>query len=300
MDRIKRLDSSLQRGLDNGFARVFGGAVVPTEIYELLKQYCQESVMTDGAGQALAPATFTITVSQKDYDSLTEADPDLTHDLGTRLGRYIRNNGWRTEGGVHVSLQVDKQLRTGQMEAAASFRPVADASSASSASASQSQNSVPDKPIVTPPAAPAADSPARALSPQLGDLVQPIGMSNPHDAIPGAEVVPPSSRFPQAAPGAELTVTLGVAVEGAPQVDYELSRGTTILGRGTNADLQIPDAGISRLHAELSWDGFDVVLTDLQSTNGTLVNGAPIDNWLLADGDIISIGHTFIEVSIEG
>ena len=43
---------------------------------------------------------------------------------------------------------------------------------------------------------------------------------------------------------------------------------------------------------------FRSVLVDLHSTNGTMVNDSPIDNWLLADGDVISMGHSVMEVRI--
>lgn len=38
------------------------------------------------------------------------------------------------------------------------------------------------------------------------------------------------------------------------------------------------------------------MLTDLKSTNGTTVNEIPVENWLLADGDVVTIGHSEIEV----
>ena len=57
---------------------------------------------------------------------------------------------------------------------------------------------------------------------------------------------------------------------------------------------------MSRQHAEITWNGQDAILVDLQSTNGTTVNETPIDNWLLADGDVITMGHSHIEVRITG
>ena len=94
--RFRKLDSSLQRGLDNGLARVFGGEVVPTEIDELLKQQAEDSVMTDNYGQQLAPCYYTVLVSQDDHQSLIEHRPNLESDLADRLTRFIRNNGWAT------------------------------------------------------------------------------------------------------------------------------------------------------------------------------------------------------------
>ena len=47
MDRLAKFDSALQRGLDNGFAAVFGGRVVPAELEELLKQEAQDCVVAN-------------------------------------------------------------------------------------------------------------------------------------------------------------------------------------------------------------------------------------------------------------
>ena len=81
---------------------------------------------------------------------------------------------------------------------------------------------------------------------------------------------------------------------------YQVHEGSNIIGRSTDADLRLPDTGVSRQHAEITWNGQDAVLVDLQSTNGTTVNDTPIENWLLADGDVITMGHSHIEVRITG
>ncbi|NLA56163.1 MAG: DUF3662 domain-containing protein, partial [Corynebacterium humireducens] len=47
MARIAKLDSALQRGLDNGLALIFGGKVVPAEIEELLKQEAEDNLVVD-------------------------------------------------------------------------------------------------------------------------------------------------------------------------------------------------------------------------------------------------------------
>ncbi len=79
---------------------------------------------------------------------------------------------------------------------------------------------------------------------------------------------------------------------------FEVKPGSNIIGRGTISDFRLPDTGVSRQHAEITWDGRDAVLVDLHSTNGTMVNDSAIDNWLLADGDVISMGHSVMEVRI--
>jgi len=55
---------------------------------------------------------------------------------------------------------------------------------------------------------------------------------------------------------------------------YPLSVGSTVIGRGDQANLRLPDVGISRRHARIDFDGGQVVLTDLGSTNGTSSTGS--------------------------
>ncbi len=52
-----------------------------------------------------------------------------------------------------------------------------------------------------------------------------------------------------------------------------LSQGKTVIGRGNEADVRLEDEMISRRHCELSWDGKRVSIRDLDSTNGTFVDG---------------------------
>lgn len=67
---------------------------------------------------------------------------------------------------------------------------------------------------------------------------------------------------------------------------------STVLGRGTEADVQLPDTGVSRRHAELRQVDGHVELHDLASTNGTRVNGQRVTAVTLHDGDRILVGST--------
>lgn len=73
--------------------------------------------------------------------------------------------------------------------------------------------------------------------------------------------------------------------------------GSLVIGRGADADLQLVDTGASRRHAELVVGGDGrVELVDLQSTNGTGVNGERVLRRHLQDGDTVTIGgstHVF-------
>ena len=73
---------------------------------------------------------------------------------------------------------------------------------------------------------------------------------------------------------------------------YDLTQGTHVIGRGQDSAFRLPDTGVSRRHLEISWDGQTATLSDLGSTNGTTVNGNPVQTWQLNDGDVIRVGHS--------
>jgi hypothetical protein len=79
---------------------------------------------------------------------------------------------------------------------------------------------------------------------------------------------------------------------------YQLREGANVVGRGQDAQFRLPDTGVSRRHLEIRWDGQVALLSDLQSTNGTTVNNAPVQEWQLADGDVIRLGHSEIVVRV--
>src|SRR5947208_14550869 len=82
--------------------------------------------------------------------------------------------------------------------------------------------------------------------------------------------------------------------------NYPLNIGSTVIGRGDQANLRLPDVGISRRHARLDFDGSQVVLTDLGSTNGTMVNGQRVSAVALNPGDMIQLGTTTLTFRADG
>lgn len=95
-----------------------------------------------------------------------------------------------------------------------------------------------------------------------------------------------------------MDVTLIIhSVDGAREVPLSGSRLT--LGRTEPADLVINDQSLSRVHASINRDGDRVWIIDEGSTNGSLVNDAPVpaSGTSLRDGDEIYLGNTTIVVS---
>ena len=83
---------------------------------------------------------------------------------------------------------------------------------------------------------------------------------------------------------AELVLTDGRRVQ--------IGSEPLVIGRLPECGVVLADSNVSRRHAELRRSGDSVVLTDLGSTNGTRVNGAPIRERVLVSGDEVSVGST--------
>lgn len=233
MDRFAKLDSAMQRGLDNGLARVFGGQLVPAEIEEALKQEAEDNRVHTYEGDIEAPNFYHVYVSKQDHHNLHEQRPRFADDLADLMTRHIRNQGWVAPGAVRVQVTEDEALKTGQLKIESGMKQVAE--------------------------------------PEREDRREEMSVDKQH---------------------------INLLLQDGSSRTYAVREGSNILGRSSDADLRLPDTGVSREHAEITWNGEDAVLTDLQSTNGTTVNDIPVDNWLLADGDVIAIGHSRIEVRI--
>ena len=88
-----------------------------------------------------------------------------------------------------------------------------------------------------------------------------------------------------------------VSWQGVVEIDgrrHPLVKSRTVIGRGSDADITIPDAGTSRKHVEILWDGERAMVRDMNSTNGTRLDGEKVTEAALAPDSVVTIGHTRI------
>lgn len=116
-------------------------------------------------------------------------------------------------------------------------------------------------------------------------------------ALPAPIASAPGTR-PRASHAGARTEKVAIARAPLPYLEvngdkHPLTRPVTVLGRGTQVDLRVDDAGVSRRHAEIQL-GDAPMLVDLGSTNGTTLDGAPIGRAELTDGSRIGLGDTVL------
>jgi len=85
---------------------------------------------------------------------------------------------------------------------------------------------------------------------------------------------------------AKLVLTLNSEVIS----EHEINGDETTIGRRFANDIHIDNLGVSGSHAKVVFFGNDAFIEDLNSTNGTFINGARIEKQLLKDNDVITIG----------
>jgi pSer/pThr/pTyr-binding forkhead associated (FHA) protein len=85
----------------------------------------------------------------------------------------------------------------------------------------------------------------------------------------------------------------------APRRKITLDKLPAVIGRSSDADFQLDDRWVSRVHCEISEIDGTLVVRDLESMNGTLVNGNSVTDSLLLPGDTLTVGMTRFEVYYE-
>jgi pSer/pThr/pTyr-binding forkhead associated (FHA) protein len=78
-----------------------------------------------------------------------------------------------------------------------------------------------------------------------------------------------------------------------------MAAGELSIGRDRSNTICLEDLAVSRRHALIAPDGPDFRITDLGSHNRTAVNGVPVENRVLKNGDQIRIGHSVFVVGLE-
>jgi len=82
--------------------------------------------------------------------------------------------------------------------------------------------------------------------------------------------------------------------------DFVLHRGSLTVGRRNDNSVVLNDPQVSGYHARIDKRGTDFILTDLQSTNGTVVNNRRVLSHRLSHGDRIAIGkHELLFIGTE-
>jgi pSer/pThr/pTyr-binding forkhead associated (FHA) protein len=258
LQRFERRLGGLVEGL---FARAFKSEVQPVEVAAALQRELDDQAAVLGRDRTLVPNHFVVELGDHDHARLAPYEMPLTHELAAMVREHAQDQRYTFVGPVEVELVRVPALETGVFRIESDVAP--------------GPEGAPD---------PALASPRPPKAP-------------PYEAAAQAGVRP--DRFIDAGTTSAMPPTIAPSFgrlmvrEGrSAAYEFELKHKVTVIGRGTDADLRLTDQSVSRRHAEFRVANGATMLNDLQSTNGTTVNGAAVTTVALADGDEIRLGET--------
>jgi hypothetical protein len=254
MSVLRTIESKIEGLFEGVFGRAFRTHVQPIELARKLAKEMDDH-RTISVSRVYVPNEYTIYLSPQDRRQFGEYEDSLVGELEEYLAEHARRERYAVLTAPRVLVTTDDDLAVGEFGIAT--RLVA-------AEADQGRAAEP-----APPELPLEQ-------PQQTMIYRP-----PAVLTPEPEAAPP--------PPEREVVTLTVA--GRHQ---EVTAPRVVLGRSRACDVRVPDVNVSRRHAELRQEGTAYWIVDLDSTNGTVVNGKQVERERLRDGDTITLGSTDI------
>jgi hypothetical protein len=283
----------------DAFARVFGGSVVPQEVAQALLREADDNARPLAGGRVLAPNRYTVRLGAADHDRLAGDEQRVIRMLKSCIRTHIAEQGWDVYGDVVVALKLSGTLHTGQFRTSSSVDP----------DTPQPRNAG-DRSMSQQPGGHAVPDHGQPYAYGRGDGYQPgYGQGDPGENYQQPHGRYDELRFEEAQPGygydgygqgGDRLVSASLSLDDGSDRYYELAEGSMVVGRGQEAQFRLPDTGVSRRHLEITWDGRTALLTDLGSTNGTTVNGTPVQTWQLIDGDVVRVGQSRLVFRTQG
>jgi hypothetical protein len=290
---LSRFERRLGGLVEGAFARVFKGGVEPVELAEALTRECDER-RARGAKRTLVPNEFVIHLSDNDYQRLAPYRQALGDELATLVREHATAQRYTFVAPVQVSLALDPELSVGRYEIESTVAGQAPARASTGPHGRTQVRAEP--PVYSPPPIPQPPiSPPQAV------------VAAPAPPIPSVDVRAPSAASRPTNPahgGVELPRLIvsvngsahsGSAAAAGQELTVPLARPLTVIGRGSDVDVQLADTGVSRRHGEvLLQPTGQYAYRDLGSTNGSKVNGRKVHEVPLVDGDRIEVGRSVL------
>lgn len=255
MSVLRSIESKIEGLFEGVFGRAFRTHVQPVELARKLAREMDEH-RSVSVSRVYVPNEYTVYLSPRDREQFVSYEGSLVGELQEYLAQHARQEAYSLLTPPHVVFTTDADLAIGEFGIAARVvQPAA---------------GLPPLPSPEPPPAPVpAPAPTVVLAPEA---VEP-------------EPVPELVPEPEPEPVEVVTLTLeGHAVP--------VTAERIVLGRSRECDVQLADGNVSRRHAEVRREGEAWWVVDLDSTNGTVLNGRPVRRAELDDGDRITLGGT--------
>lgn len=268
MPPLAAIERFFERLFERPSARLFRARLQPVQLQRRIER-AMEAERLSSADRTLAPNRFTIHLHPNDLEAFGEMTGSLASELADGALVFARTRRYTLVDRPRVDLLADTTVDRADIRVVARFAdPIA---------GRERRDVGPDIDLLEAEDGERGDAAARDTG---GGPTDTMVFTIPRPSSPAARlrVVPPG--------GDEFLC------------DFD---GTSLtIGRAADNDLVVADGRVSRHHARVTGRRGTLVYTDLGSTNGSRVNGAPVGELVLGAGDRIEVGDTVLVVEATG
>ena len=296
---LASLEHLFERIFERPAARLFQTSVEPVQVQRRL-----ERAMDAGreSKSGYVPDRFSVYIHPTDLESLGDLQTTLEGEFAEGLLARSRQRGYRLAQRPLVSFVADPTVGRGEVAIEAGYGPAE---------------------------APRAEPPPAAEPPPLPAAAVEAAAAEPIEPLPGLDGGPPGALVPEsraeqpieppaqpsadaigvAAPATSAVASseepalapvphayLEIVGPGRPSERMTVGRAMIRIGRGPDNDLVVADSRASRQHGTIALRHGLLVYTDLDSTNGSFVNGTRVAQIALGPGDVVRVGDTTITI----
>ena len=306
--------TSLERFFEQIFerpaTRLFRPRLQPVQLQRRIER-AMETERMSGADRTLVPNRFRVHLNPEDLEAFGELTGTLATDLAEGALSFARAHRYTLVDRPRVDLVADPGVAKGEIRVDPRFaeRQAGVRSAAAPRANAWSPRAARD---------PGADGEAADASPRDPDAsprdAEDSGGTNGEDSAGGADRADGENGFdPADPPFISQTMVFAAPVVDSPAArlrelrpngterEITLDGAPLTIGRASDNGLVINDSRVSRHHARLQARRGTLIFKDLESTNGSRINGTRVAEVALGEGDRIEIGDTVLVVeSVSG
>ena len=266
MSVLRTIESKIEGLFEGVFGRAFRTHVQPVELARKLAKEMDEH-RSVSVSRVYVPNEYTVYLSAGDRRQFQSYEGSLIGELQEYLAEHAQREGYALLTPPRVQITTDEELAIGEFGIATRV--------------AQPKEGLPPLPQPQDARLPALPLPVQPASPTVI-----YGPSEPAALEPEPE--PEPEPVPEPEPEPEIvTLTVNGRI-------YPITSQRLLIGRSRECDIRLADQNVSRRHAEVRREDADYWLVDLNSTNGTELNGGSVQRARLSDGDRITLGATEI------
>jgi hypothetical protein len=252
---LKHIEKRMESLVEGVFGRAFRRQIHPVEIAKGLTKQMDEGRMVS-ISRTYAPNDFTVHLSREDTESIQAYQASLRDELIQYASTHAENKNYHLMTPPRIRFETEETLRFGEFGVTAKLT--------------------------------GGDGPREKGAPQdTSGQTRIFRTEDTGDEVEQGTAAISADEARRHGLAREI-VELALGEE-APPLE---GRGPWGVGRSQDNDIVINDPNVSRRHARISRSDNSFVVEDLGSTNGTLLDGAPIDREMIEGGDELTFGQT--------